>query len=241
MKKIFLSAVIALALCSYGYAQDDEEYEEEDEVPAKVVKKAAVEEEEEEEEEAPVAKKKEKKAKKGSSNEFVGFGIGWDQNPLADFNYFDIKFRINDQMQLAALFGLGHYGVTTVTAPNEDGVETDNDLDDDFTPFIVGAEFNYFLATPFLPTYFGARFAYASAGEVTDEDNGNKYSASALEIGLLFGVQASIVSSLYLSGHFGLDFDYLMDETKTPAGTKSESSRLIFGTSAGIEISWFFM
>lgn len=238
MKKIFLSAVIALALCSYGYAQDDEEYEEEDEVPAKVVKKAAVE-EEDEEDEAPVAKKKEKKAKKGSSNEFVGFGIGWDQNPLADFNYFDIKFRINDQMQLAAIFGLGHYGVTTVTAPNAEGVETDNDLDDDFTPFIVGAEFNYFLATPFLPTYFGARFAYASAGETTDDD-GSKNSASALEIGLLFGVQASIVSSLYLSGHFGLDFDYLMSETKT-AAAKSESSRLIFGTSAGIEISWFFM
>ena len=33
MKKIFLSAVIAMALCSYGYAQDEEEYEEEEARP----------------------------------------------------------------------------------------------------------------------------------------------------------------------------------------------------------------
>lgn len=34
MKKIFLAALTAMALCSYSYAQDDEDEYEEDEAPA---------------------------------------------------------------------------------------------------------------------------------------------------------------------------------------------------------------
>ena len=77
MKKIFLSAVIAMALCSYGYAQDEEEYEEE-EAPAQVTKAPAYEEEEEEEEAAPAPKKEKKKEKKSSGNQGF-FGIGLDR------------------------------------------------------------------------------------------------------------------------------------------------------------------
>ena len=46
MKKMFLAAVTALALCSYSYAQDDEyEDEYEDDAPARVEAPAADDEE----------------------------------------------------------------------------------------------------------------------------------------------------------------------------------------------------
>jgi hypothetical protein len=245
MKKIFLSAVIAMALCSYGYAQDEEEYEEE-EAPAQVTKAPAYEEEEEEEEAAPAPKKVEKKKKeaKSSSNGFMGIGIGWDENSvLGTIEYFKLKFRLNGSMQLAALFGLTHYGVTTTTYTPNGGNETSTDGTDDFTPLLMGAEFDFFLPTPLLPSYIGADIIYASAGEkTTPAGTGNDtYSESALQFDVIFGVQAELVSNVYLAGKIGLGFDYLMSDDKTAGGDETSTGRFVFGTQAGIELSWFFL
>ncbi len=247
MKKIFLSAVIALALCSYGYAQDDEEYEE-DEAPAKVAKAPAYEEEEEEEAApAPAPKKKaeKKKAKEGDSSlGFLGIGVGWDQNTaLGTTEYIKLKFRLNESMQLAAIFGLAHYGVTTTTYTPNGGNETTTDGTDDYTPLLIGAEFDFFLPTPLLPSYIGADVIYASAGEkTTPNGTGNDtYSESALQFDVIFGVQAELVSNVFLTGKIGLGFDYLMSDDKTAGGDETSTGRFVFGTQAGIELSWFFL
>ena len=110
MKKIFLAAVTALALCSYSYAQDDEDEYEEEEAPARVVKEApapAPSNWDEDEDEAPVAKKADKKkaAKKSASESGNGFfGIGLDlTGMLARSNAINLTFRLNDAMMLSAI------------------------------------------------------------------------------------------------------------------------------------------
>jgi hypothetical protein len=245
MKKIFLSAVIALALCSYGYAQDDEEYEEE-EAPAQVEKKApAYEEEEEEEEAAPAPKKAEKKKaeKKKSSGEhgFFGIGVGIDENAavnlgrmdgapmIGSYSYINPKLRITDEIMLGILFGLTHAGATTTKVGSE---ETTGE--DDFTPLLFGVQFDYFLTTPLLPTSIGADFIYMSAGEVAQQ------SASAIVFDVLFSAHAEITKNLIITGKVGLGFQYLMTEDNSGA-VKKETSNFDFGTKAGISLSWFVM
>ena len=67
MKKMFLAAVTALALCSYSYAQDDEDEYEEDDAPAREEAPAI------EEDDAPVAKTEKKQS---SGDAFLGLGMG---------------------------------------------------------------------------------------------------------------------------------------------------------------------
>ena len=83
MKKMFLATITALALCSYGFAQDDE-YE--DEAPSRVEKAPSV---VEDEDEAPVVKKAEPKKAitNTSSSENPFFGIGLDVTGLMSRNY----------------------------------------------------------------------------------------------------------------------------------------------------------
>lgn len=245
MKKMFLAAITALALCSYSYAQDDEdEYEDEEETTEEVKKAPAVEEEEEEEAEeeaAPVEKKKEKKSKKGSDGgAFLGVGVGFDLNSIGDFAYWDIKFRINEQMMASAIFGIGHYGETTTTASAPGVPEVEMDLGDDKTALVIGVEFDYGLPTPLLPTFVGGQFIYASAGETSDAE-GNKNSKSFLQFGPLFGVNAEVFKNFIITGKLGLMFNYQMTEASDALGNKVETGRMLFGTAAGIELSWFFM
>jgi hypothetical protein len=207
-----------------------------------VTKAPAYEEEEEEEEEAPVAKKEKKKAKKSSgSHGFFGISVGIDQNPFADveggtiprvgdFSHLDLKLRINDDIMLGILIGLAHSGATTTTVDGTDLPEAD----DAYTPILIGAQFDYFLPTPLLPTSIGADIIYASLGEV------QKVSASALMIDILYSAHAELVKNLILTGKVGIGIEYLMTEDNS-GQQKQETSRLDFGVKAGIALSWFII
>ena len=223
MKKIFLSAVIALALCSYGYAQDEDEYEEEDEAPAKVVKKAAVEEEEEEEDEAPVAKKEKKKEKKSSGGAF--FGIGLDlTGALSNDPAVNLAFRLNDDMLLSAIFGLTHTGKLTTKAA---GQEADVDGTDN-TALAIGAAFDYTLVKKFIPLSLGGELVYHSLNEDDSE----------LDIGVMAGLHGEIVPNLVLSGKAGLAFMYNFGSNYN--GTEGvDYSQLTFGVAYKVYLTWF--
>ena len=226
MKKIFLSAVIALALCSYGYAQDEDEYEEEDEAPAKVVKKAAVEEDEEEEDEAPVAKKADKKKEKKSSGGAF-FGIGLDlTGAFSNDPAVNLSFKINDDMILSAIFGLVHSGETTVNANGQE-----NGLKDDATTLSVGAAFDYILVKKFIPFSLGGDFVYNSLpDEQNTEGNGE------IEFGVLAGVHGEVAPNLVLSGKAGLGFVYAFGDQ---VGGTGDYSRLDFSIAYKVYLTWF--
>lgn len=256
MKKIFLAAVTALALCSYGYAQDDEDEYEEEESTESVAPAPAV---EEEEEEAPApAKKETKKAKKkakkssGDGTGFLGISVGLDQNNIIDFepqffigsySYMGIMFKITPEMMVTAKFGFAHHGETSVEItdlPEIDG-------GDDFTSLLVGAQFDYFFATPLMPTSISAGFMYASAGETTNQD-GDKSSASAILIDIMFNAHAPVTESFFITGSVGLGIEMpSTEDTSVNEGlgdattTKTETSRTDIGIKAGISFGWFFM
>ena len=226
MKKIFLSAVIAMALCSYGYAQDEEEYEEE-EAPAKVTKAPAYEEEEEEEEAAPVAKKAEKKKEKKSSGNQGFFGIGLDlTGAFSNDPAINFAFRLNDNMILSAIFGLQHRGETTV---NANGTETG--MEDDATTLSVGAAFDFIVVRNFLPFSIGGEFVYNS---LPDEDNTE--SNSEIDFGVMAGVHGEIIPNLVLSGKAGLGFVYAFGDA---AGGGADYSRMDFGIAYKVYLTWF--
>ncbi len=257
MKKIFLAAVTALALCSYGYAQDDEDEYEEEESTESVAPAPAV---EEEEEEAPApAKKETKKAKKkakkssGDGTGFLGISVGLDQNNIIDFepqffigsyNYMGIMFKITPEMMVTAKFGFAHHGETSVEITDMPEI----DGGDDFTSLLVGAQFDYFFATPLMPTSISAGFMYASAGETTNQD-GDKSSASAILIDIMFNAHAPVTESFFITGSVGLGIEMpSTEETRVNGGfgddngtTKTETSRTDIGIKAGISFGWFFM
>ena len=225
MKKIFLSAVIALALCSYGYAQDEEEYEEE-EAPAKVVKKAPAYEEDEEEDEAPVVKKEKKKEKKSSSGDAF-FGIGLDlTGAFSNDPAINLSFKLNDNMILSAIFGLQHRGETTV---NAGGQETGQG--DDATILAVGAAFDYFLAKKFIPFSLGGEFVYNSL-----PDDANTESNGEIDFGVMVGVHGEVAPNLVLSGKAGLGFVYAFGDA---AGGGADYSRIDFGIAYKVYLTWY--
>lgn len=240
MKKIFLAAVTALALCSYSYAQDDEdEYEEEETTEA--VKPAPAVEDEEEEDEAPAPvkkeKKKDKKKKKKSGEDdgaFLGITIGIDQNNLidfepnffiGDFSYVGVMLKITPEMMVTAKIGFAHFGETSLEVESFSA-----DMEDGFTALALGAQFDYFLPTPLLPTSVSAGFMYASAGEqalvsydpedlnlealaaAAADPTATKISpstvtTSALLFDVMFNVHASLVENLVLTGSVGLSLE----------------------------------
>lgn len=253
MKKIFLAAVTALALCSYGYAQDDEDEYEEEETTESVKPAPAVEEEEEEEAPAP-AKKETKKAKKkskkssGDGTGFLGITVGLDQNNIidetpnffiGDFSYMGIMFKITPEMMVTAKFGFAHHGETTAE-PSEG---PDVDMGDDRTALVIGAQFDYFFATPLMPTSISAGFMYASAGESSDDD-GNKESAGALLFDIMFNAHAPITESFFITGSVGLGIEMPSAEETQVQGDetfKVEYGRTDIGIKAGVRFGWFFM
>lgn len=232
MKKIFLSAVIALALCSYGYAQDEEEYEEE-EAPAKVTKAPAYEEEEEEEEAAPAPKKAEKKEKKSSGGAF--FGAGVDVGGLLN-NAGNIRlvFKLNKNMELAAILGMYHHGESSYT-PN--GGQEQN-AKDNYTELSIGAGFDFFVKRDFLPVSIGGEFIYTSPRALVA--GGQEFVASndidlmLLQFNVLLGAHAEIVNNLYITGKIGLGMSYYSESD--PAG---EGSFLDFALATKVYLTWF--
>ena len=254
MKKMFLAAITALALCSYSYAQDDEDEYEEEETTEAVKPAPAVEDEEEEAAPAPKKAKKEKKKKKSSDGDgsgFLGLSIGLDQNEVIDFedetligsfSYLGIMFKITPEMMLTAKFGLGHHGETTMS-PSEGA---DVDQEDDFTAILFGAQFDYFLPTPLLPTSVSAGFMYGSGGERNTSWNGiaAKETPSAILIDIMFNAHASLVDNLVLTGSVGFGIEMVSDEYKSAdpdVPGSVEYSRTNTGIKAGISLGWFFM
>ena len=237
MKKIFLSAVIALALCSYGYAQDDEEYEEE-EAPAKVEKKAPAYEEEEEEEEAAPApkkaeKKKEKKKSSGNSGAFMGAGIDVG-GLLNNAGNIRLVFRLNESMELAAILGMYHHGESSYT-PNG-GTELKGK--DNYTELSIGAGFDFFIKKDFLPVSVGGEFIYTSPQQI--EAAGQTFTANndtdlmQIQINLLLGAHAELMDNLFLTGKIGLGIGYYSESD--PAG---EGSFLDFALATKVYLTWF--
>ncbi|GEM_PF-742573 len=235
MKKIFLSAVIAMALCSYGYAQDEEEYEEE-EAPAQVTKAPAYEEEEEEEEAAPVAKKAEKKKEKKASNGAAFFGAGIDVGGLLN-NAGNIRlvFKLNESMELAAILGMYHHGESSW----EDNNGNKNDAKDNYTDLSVGAGFDFFIMRNALPVSIGGEIIYTSpaaieaAGQtfVSNDDT----SLMRLNINVLLGAHAELVSNLYLTGKIGLAIEY----NSVDVSNQGNGSYLDFALATKVYLTWF--
>lgn len=234
MKKIFLSAVIAMALCSYGYAQDEEEYYEEEEAPAKVTKAPAYEEEEEEEEAAPVAKKEKKKEKKSSSGgAFFGAGIdvGGLLNNAANLR---LVFKLNESMELSAILGLYHHGESSWTPNGGQEVKAG----DNYTELSIGAGFDFFVMRNILPISVGGEIIYTSPNSITVA--GQTFVANddtdlmLLQINLLLGGHAEIVKNLYLTGKIGLAIDYY-----SMSDNSGEGSFLDFGLATKVYLTWF--
>ena len=234
MKKIFLSAVIAMALCSYGYAQDEEEYEEE-EAPAKVTKAPAYEEEEEEEEAAPAPKKAEKKKKEKKSSGEAFFGAGIDVGGLLN-NAANLRlvFKLNESMELSAILGLYHHGESSWTPNGGQEVKAG----DNFTELSIGAGFDFFVMRNILPISVGGEIIYTSPNSVTVA--GQTFVANddtdlmLLQINLLLGAHAEIVKNLYLTGKIGLAIDYYSMSDNT-----GEGSFLDFGLATKVYLTWF--
>ena len=239
MKKIFLSAVIALALCSYGYAQDEEEYEE-DEAPAKVTKAPAYEEEEEEEEEAaPVAKKAEKKKEKKekkSSGDTPFFGVGVDLvGSLQNNLNLRLAFKVNKSIEVAALLGMWHGGATTTKTKATGDENTGND---NYTNISIGAAFDYLLATNFLPLSVGGEFIFSMPrGFGTDEGTvvaNNDNTITEIQFNILAGGEAELIKGLTLNGKVGLGIDYWSLDTP-----EQESSRMDIGFVTRVYFTWY--
>lgn len=246
MKKMFLAAITALALCSYSYAQDDEDEYEED-APAREEAPAI---EDEEEEAAPVAKpaKVEKKKKSSDGSAFLGIGMGLTTNfQDKGLKEIDVKIKLNESMMVTAILGLYHFGETS-TETKAAGQTTTVDAGDNHTALALGAGFDYFLPMPLLPASVGLDLIYASNGETEIVDEATKTTTTASSgdflIDIVFGVHAEVVSNMILSGKVGLGFDYnfASNEVSSAGGSIETSvSRFDFGLKAGVYATWFFM
>lgn len=144
MKKIFLAAMTALALCSYSYAQDDD-YEEEDSPRAVAT--------------APVQSQSAAKAVDGEA--FMGVSLDLLGFLNGDLQRFGLVFRLAPNMELSAQIGLAIIG-------DEDGEDENSkkvDGSEGYTQISLGAGFDFFVATILLPISIGGDFIFTHYGE----------------------------------------------------------------------------
>ena len=236
MKKMFLAALTALALCSYSYAQDEDEYEEDD-APARVVKKApVVEDDEEEEEAAPAPKKVEKKASKSAEGGAAFFGAGIDVGGLLN-NAANIRlvFRLGENMELAAILGMYHHGESSW----EDNNGNKLDAKDNYTDLSVGAALDFYIMRNALPVSIGGEFIYTSPAVI--EAAGDRFvsnddtSLMRLNINVLLGAHAELVRNLYLTGKIGLAIEY----NSVSVSNQGDGSYLDFALATKVYLTWF--
>lgn len=224
MKKMFLAVLTSLALCSYGFAQDEDEYEE-DEAPAKVEKSSDSEYEDEDEAPAPKKSKKEKSAPReavSTGEGFMAFGLDLvDAIDGLNTQRFFLTFKIQPDMELSAIFALYSHGETTREA---NGIEQDQQ--DDYTQVQLGVGFDWFLAQKLLPISVGGEFLFSHWGE----DN------NQITFNVLGGFRANLVSNFYLTGKVGLGIDYF-----SATQNNIDESRLDFSFKTEAVLSWFFM
>ncbi len=215
MKKIFLAALTAMALCSYSYAQDDDDYEEEDEAPAASQSSA------------PAASQPSSAAPASAGGEMLGFGLSLtdalDNNGVQKFY---LTYRLGT-MDISAIFGLYHHGETTRETKNPSG---EVDRNDDYTQIQIGVGFDMIIAQLLLPITAGGEFIFSHWGE----DN------NQVTLNALVGFNANLVSHLYLNGKVGLGFDYI-DEPVEGSNGNQDDSRLDIGLKTNVMLSWFFI
>ena len=218
MKKIFLAALTAMALCSYSYAQDDDDYEDEDEDEAPAASQSS----------APAASQSSSTAAPASAGgEMLGFGLSLtDALDNGGVQKFYLTYRLGT-MDISAIFGLYHHGETTRETKNPSG---EVDRNDDYTQIQIGVGFDMIIAQLLLPITAGGEFIFSHWGE----DN------NQVTINALVGFNANLVSHLYLNGKVGLGFDYI-DEPVEGSNGNQDDSRLDIGLKTNVMLSWFFM
>ena len=216
MKKIFLAALTAMALCSYSYAQDDDDEYEEDEAPAASSAPAPA--------PAPAASESSAKAAPAQSGAgFMGLGIDIQETFAGATNQFYLTFKIAPNMELSAILGLYNHGETSVENKATGG---EADAADDYTAIALGVGFDFFAVQMLLPISLGGEFVLNHFGE----DN-NRF-----DLNLLAGFRANLVANLYLTGKVGLAFQYYSWED-----AQNEYGRIDVGFKTGVLLHWFFM
>ncbi|SHL21366.1 hypothetical protein [Fibrobacter sp. UWEL] len=223
MKKMFLAALTAMALCSYSYAQDDEE-EYEEESPAAEQASA--------EEEAPAtAKEEEKSAPREAVN--AGNGkLGFQIDMISAFSgdpRFYITYRISPDMEASLILGLNLKGESSYEA-NGQSVN----MGDDATDLDIGVGFDYYLTKKLLPICVGAEFIYSSRGYF--EGIPDYKDASILEFNIMGGFRTEMTDNLFVTGKAGLNIDH-----SSWTYGELEGSRTDFGLKAQAFLTWFFI
>ena len=214
MKKIFLAALTAMALCSYSYAQDDDDDEYEDDAPAASSAPAT-------QSSAPAAQPAAAPAASGAG--FLALGVDLQQVFNAGIPTFYLTFRLAPNMELSAILGLTHHGETSVENKATGG---EGDGNDDATALTLGVGFDLVAAQMLLPILVGGEFVINHVAE----DN-NRF-----DLNFLAGFRANPVANFYITGKAGLAFMYLSWED-----ANNDYSRLDFGFKTQIQLHWFFM
>ena len=215
MKKLFLAALTAMALCSYGYAQDDDDDDYEDEAPAAPAPAPA-----------PAASQSSAPAAAPAQSGAGFLGLGVDLSGAitnGGLERFYVTFNIAPNMELSVILGLYHHGETTRENKATGG---EADQGDDYTQLALGVGFDMVIAQMLLPVTAGGELIYTHWGE----DN------MQLTLNALVGFRANLVANLYLTGKVGLGFDYYDVET-----ANQEDSRLDVGFKTAVLLHWFFM
>lgn len=236
MKKIFLTALTAMALCSYSYAQDDEDEYEEDEAPA------ASQSSSNSESSAPATQAAPAQAGAGT------FALGLDLIDALDNEHvqkFYVTYRLAPNMEISGILGLYHHGETTQDVKAEENRPArEIDTGDDYTQIQIGVGFDYYLLQIVLPVSVGGELLFSHWGE---DDN-------QITLNGLAGIHANLVGGLYLTGKVGLGIDYITRDSRrgnvtymndagisiTEVRTYDES-RLDIGFKTSVVLSWFFM
>lgn len=179
MKKIFLAALTALALCSYSYAQDDDEYEEDSPRAA-----------------ASESSSYSSSAKKSSGEGFIGLSIDalGLLNDAGDLHRFGMVFKLTPSLELSARFGLAVYSDSD--GENAAGNKVDND--DGGARIALGAGVDYFLPIGKLPFSVGGEFLFTHWGE---DDN-------SLDLTPMVGARAEIIKNFCITGKVGFNLDF---------------------------------
>lgn len=214
MKKIFLAALTAMALCSYSYAQDDDDDEYEDDAPAASSAPAT-------QSSAPAAQPTTATAASGAG--FMALGIDIEETFDAGLPTFFLTFRLAPNMEVSAILGLYHHGETSIENKASGG---EADGGDDYTAITLGAGFDFIAAQMLLPISLGGEIVLNHLGE----DN-NRF-----DVNLLAGFRANPVANFYITGKVGLSFMYASWED-----ANNDYGRIDIGFKSRVLLSWFFM
>lgn len=148
MKKIFLAALTALALCSYSYAQDDDEYEEDSPRAA-----------------ASETSSTSSSIKSDNGDAFMGISLdllGFLNN---DLKRFALVFKLSQQLEINVHLGL----VITGDVEGEDAQGNKVEGAEGGGAFALGAGVDYFLPMGVLPISLGGDLIFTHNGEDNNE------------------------------------------------------------------------